>query len=48
MTEETRNEWLERVEALIAEVMRLRVAIWARQWADGKHPDAPKKPERNE
>lgn len=37
---------IERVEALIEEVVSIRVEIWDREWAGGRHREAPPKPER--
>lgn len=40
------SDLLERVERAIETVMALRVAIWDREWAGGKHREAPPKPTR--
>jgi len=34
------------VERLIEDVMALRLAIWDREWAGGRHRDAPPRPTR--
>lgn len=34
-------ELLAKVEALLAEVKRMRFEIWAKAWSSGKHRDAP-------
>jgi len=42
----TITEWLARVDALIETVVALRVELWERAWAGGKHREAPPRPER--
>lgn len=34
----------DRVERAILEVYRIRMMIWDREWAGGKHGDAPEPP----
>lgn len=36
---------LERVDALLVEVRRLRKIQWCHAWACGRHPDAPPPPD---
>jgi len=40
----TPDERIKRINDLLRQVHQIRMAIWAAEWANGKHEDAPPPP----